>query len=85
MTYLLNSFIRILERDLYLERSFLGQTRIKSMESNTARKCFLNKTKKKILLNKTIQNALLATMKFRNPFRSLSIEPEMMNLFICLF
>ena len=57
MTYLLNSYIIILERNLYLERSFLGQTRLKSMESNTARKCFLNKTNKKVLLNKTIQNA----------------------------
>jgi hypothetical protein len=55
------------------------------MESNTASKCFLNKTNKKVLLNKKIQNALLAIMKFRNSFRSLSIEPEMMNLFICLF
>ena len=60
MTYLLNSYIRILERDLYLERSFLGKTRLKSMESNTARKCFLSKTNKKVLLNKTIQNAPLS-------------------------
>ena len=70
MTYLLNSYIKILERDLYLERSFLGQTRLESMESNTARKCFLNKTYKKILLNKTIQNA---------PFRHYQISKLFQN------
>ena len=83
MTYLLNSYIKILERDLYLERSFLGQTRLESMESNTARKCFLNKTYKKILLNKTIQNAPFRHYQISKFFQK--FEPEMMNIFIFLF